>query len=42
MMGNFRQYVTYHVQASKCSLHAKVIKRIELFYNSLELAKIKP
>lgn len=36
-LAGFRNYAYYHIQASKCYLHSRVLKRINIFLNVIEI-----
>lgn len=41
-LAGFRNYAYYHIQAWKCYLHARVLRRLNIVQKDLENAKIEP
>lgn len=41
-LAGFRNYAYYHVQAWKCYLHARILRRLNIFQRDLTLAHIEP
>ena len=41
-LANFRNYAYYHIQAWKCYLHSRTLRRLNIFQRDLNQAKIEP